>query len=332
MVFSVSRAWPMAFTAICGWLALAWLPLFAQTDAAASAEEQAFVKMLGEIEGSLKPQTGDIKIAPAKATLRLGDDYYFLDQNDSRRVLVDAWGNPPGAADGVLGMVFAKNTSFLDPDGWGAVITFDGLGYVDDDDAESTDYDELMIQMKEGEADRNASLRAAGYQTSTLVGWAERPVYDSKLHSMIWARDIKFEGSPQNTLNYDVRLLGRYGVLSMNMVSTMPELAEIRTAANALRQSASFDNGARYADFDSSTDSVAEFGVGGLVAAGVGVAAAKKLGILGVLLAFGKKFFVFIFIAIAAAWRWLGGLFRRREDDLIYEDAADLEEYQADRG
>ena len=61
---------------------------------------------------------------------------------------------------------------------------------------------------------------------------------------------------------------------------------------------------------------MAEYGVGGLVAAGVGVAVIKKLGLLGIILAFGKKFFVLGLLAFAAIGRWVKGLFGRRDDDL----------------
>ena len=204
----------------------------------------------------------------------------------------------------------------MSKDSWGAVLTFEATGFVKDDDAASADYDELMTSMKEGETEANKERGAAGYDAINLVGWAERPQYDQAGHSIVWARNIKFSSSPVNTLNYDIRKLGRFGVLSMNMVSSMPQLAEIKGAAAKLRNAADFDQGARYADFDDSVDKVAEYGVGGLVAAGVGVAVIKKLGFLGIILAFGKKFFVLGLLAFAAIGRWVKGLFGRKDNDL----------------
>src|SRR5204862_8160 len=83
----------------------------------------------------------------------------------------------------------------------------------------------------------------------------------------------------------------------MNIVGKMDDLAKIRPEAAALQQTADFDTGARYVDFDPKTDKLASYGIAGMIAAGGGVLLAKKLGLLAVALVFLKKF---IAIAIAA--------------------------------
>ncbi len=45
------------------------------------------------------------------------------------------------------------------------------------------------------------------------------------------------------------------------------------------------------------------------MAAGLGLAAAKKLGLLAVILAFGKKFIVFVLAGAAAVGRWFSSIF-----------------------
>ena len=103
--------------------------------------------------------------------------------------------------------------------------------------------------------------------------------------------EIKFSDAETDTLNYDVRSLGRSGVLSVNMISAIPHLAEVKAAAHAFAGHAAFDPGARYTDFNPDLDKQAEYGVGGLVAAGAGVLIAKKLGLLAI---FGKIVFGFL--------------------------------------
>lgn len=262
--------------------------------------QEAFSRMLDGIAGSLVKRTGRISLPTADATLEMGDDYYFLDAADARKVLVDGWGNPPGAVNGVLGMIFRKNSDFRDPDAWGAVVSFEATGFVSDDDASSADYDAIMDDMKEASAAESAEAVAAGYPARTLLGWAESPTYNATQHTVIWARNIAFAGSSENSLNYDIRVLGRRGVLSLNMVSTMHHLADVKAAAGQLGAAARFNAGARYADFDPAVDAEAGYGIAGLVAAGAGAAAAKKLGLLGVLLAVGKKFFAVILAGLAA--------------------------------
>ena len=82
----------------------------------------------------------------------------------------------------------------------------------------------------------------------------------------------------------------------------MSHLDEVQLAAANFANHASFNQGARYEDFNSSTDRVAEYGLGGLVAAGVGVAVAKKLGILAILLKFLKPILIGLVVLFGAFW------------------------------
>jgi len=276
-------------------------PAAQQSDA-----DKAEIGRLKGILASEHPQFGDVRVGPADATLHLGKRYYFLGADEAKQVLKE-WGNPPSAADDVLGIVFPAGKTFVD-DTWGAVITFEPSGFVSDKDADKADYDKLIKDVQDDEADRNAERQKEGFPTSHLVGWAQPPSYDKQRHFLIWARDIKFGGHNEDTLNYDLRILGRKGVLSLNMISVMPQLAQVRTDATELAGDAAFNPGAAYADFKSG-DKTAAYGVAGLVAAGLGVAVAQKVGLIGVILLFAKKAFVLILAGFAAIAAWFRRLF-----------------------
>jgi uncharacterized membrane-anchored protein len=288
------------------------------SDAPASQTSAASARA---IVASLHPRRGEIILTDAQASLNLGDAYDFYDAADAQRIIVDLWGNPPQSAQDILGMVMPAGASPIS-DSWGAAITYEASGYVADDDAQSTDYDALLSQMQAGEDTHNAERIRQGYPAMNLVGWAERPAYDANRHSVIWAQNIRFtDQRGANSLNYDVRLLGRWGVLSLNLVSTMDRLPQVRQAAAAFTSQAHFRPGAAYNDFNGTTDQVAEFGVGGLVAAGVGVAAAQKLGLLALLAKFGKLILIGI-IALAAGLRnRIAALFGRRSNAVADYDA-----------
>jgi uncharacterized membrane-anchored protein len=303
-------------------LALAGLCIAVPVTAQApGADQKAREKQLVAILDSLHPVSGDVAIPQASAVLHLGKDYYYLPADEARRVLVDGWGNPPETAEGVLGLVFPAGKTFLD-DVWGAVITYDPAGYVTDKDAASTDYDGLINEMKEGTEAVNEERTRQGYPAQHLVGWAQAPTYDPRSHSLVWAKNVQFEGQTDNTLSYDVRLLGRKGVLSLNMITGMSKLAETRQAAAKFAGAAEFQAGSRYADYQAGTDKKADYGLAGLVAAGAGVAVAKKLGLLGIILAFGKKFLVLIIALVAGLGAWARRFFNRGEPEETYEPAA----------
>lgn len=302
------------------------MPVASATAAPSPAAEQAAIAAqqaaADRLTKTMKRQTGTVHIVVANADLNLGDAYYFVGPEDARTILVDVWRNPPGAATGVLGMVFPKGKSFTD-NTWSAVITFEDTGYVSDDDAKTIDYNEMLANMKAADEEQAPATRAGGYPAGILQRWAQAPTYDGQKHSLVWARDIKFDGMAQDTLNYDIRLLGRSGVLSMNILADMSQLAEVREAAKTFANVGSFRTGARYADYNASTDKKAEYGIAGLVAAGGAAAVAKKVGLLAVLAKFGK-FILIGAIALFAVFRnAIGGLFGRKP-------ALDAAEWQDD--
>jgi uncharacterized membrane-anchored protein len=287
-----------------------------------TAGERAEVEKIRAILATLHPVHGTATIPEAEAQFNLGKSFYFLNAADAKKVVTDVWGNPPEQAEGVLGMVLPEGGNPAST--WGAVITYEKSGYVSDKDASATDYGKYVKQIQDGEADNNAQRQKAGYATTHLVGWAQPPSYDPASHTMIWARDLQFGSAKVDTLNYDVRLLGRHGVLSMNMVDTMPDLADIRVQAKQLAAAGSFVTGARYQDYQAGKDNKAAYGLAGLVAAGVGVVIAKKVGLIGLILLFGKKAIVLVVAAGAAIARWFGSIFGRKKKKAAQTPAPDV--------
>jgi uncharacterized membrane-anchored protein len=80
-------------------------------------------------ERGLHKQTGDVAIPAAKAVLHLGQRYYFIGPAEAQQVITKVWGNPPGEAQGVLGMIFPVGSTTYD-NVWGAVVTYQDSGYV----------------------------------------------------------------------------------------------------------------------------------------------------------------------------------------------------------
>lgn len=265
------------------------------------------------LEKSLHPQSGDVHIPGANAALHLGDRYYYLPPDEAKKVLVEVWRNPPDAVDDTLGMVLEKGQTIFQ-NVWGAVITYKDTGHVSDEDANTQDYSKVLSDMQQGEAENNEARKKQGYPTMSLVGWAQAPSYDKASHSLIWARELANEGEPEHGLNYDVRLLGRTGVLSLNMVSGMNSLADVRTAAQQFGKSVTFEPGSTYADFNASTDKAAEYGLAGLVAGGGALVVAQKLGLFALILKFGKLIILGLVGAGAAVMGFIRKMFGKQKD------------------
>lgn len=286
----------------------------AQQGQTLDAREQAIVDGIIHVgragfEAGLTYQTGDVVIGDGLATLHLGTGFRYLGPADTERLLTEAWGNPPGMS--ALGMIVPAEVSPLDQkQGWGVVVTYAEEGYVEDDDADDIDYDELLTTMQESTEAENEERVRQGYGAVHVVGWAEPPHYDAARNSLYWAKELAFDGQPESSLNYSIRVLGRRGVLELNAVANMSQLAQIKPEMEKIFPLVEYQAGHRYSDFDPDVDEVAAYGIGALIAG----KAAVKVGLWAAILKFilaAKKLFILLGIGLVA---FLGKLLGRRKD------------------
>ena len=210
----------------------------------------------------LQFKTGTVPLGDNLATLEVPAGLLFLGKADARTVVEKLWNNPPDPR--IEGMLVPE--SGKDLRSWGVIITYEDSGHVDDQDAASLDYDAMLKSMQEGEAEDNKERRQRGFPTVQILGWAERPHYDAASRKLYWAKRLKFADTDSNTLNYDVRVLGRRGVLVLTAVAEDSELPVIAQNCKAILAGTQFVPGQRYEDFDSGIDKVAAYGIGGLIA------------------------------------------------------------------
>ncbi|MFL1548295.1 DUF2167 domain-containing protein [Pseudomonas sp. D47] len=251
---------------------------------------------------SLKQKTGTVTLPSGIATLKLNNEFYYLDPADTERLLTDGWGNPPGFK--TLGMIVPKAVSPLSERGWGVIVSYKADGHVSDEDAAKIDYAELLQQMQEEDEEDNKQRQKQGYAGLHLLGWAEPPRYDDTTHKMYWARELKADDAQQTTLNYSIRVLGREGVLELNAVAAMADLATIQQEMPKVLAFTNFTDGNLYTDFNPKTDKLATYGLAALVAGGI----AAKAGLfakIGIFLLAAKKFLVIGVVALLAVIRKL---------------------------
>ena len=269
-------------------------PSAADKEAAAEAAATS-----AALEKQFKFQQGKIDLKQGMATLNVPANFRFLDGPQAKKVLTEVWGNPPSEADNVLGMLFPADKPFSADDSWGVVITYVDDGHVDDKDAASIDYAAMMKDIKESEKEGNAERKKAGYEAAYIIGWAEQPRYDQAAKKLYWAKELKFGEAAENTLNYDIRVLGRKGVLSLNAVAGIEQMKGVARDMQAVLGFVEFNQGHRYSDFNAGTDKLAAYGIGALVAGTLATKAGLFKGLIALLLV-GKKFVVVGAIALVA--------------------------------
>ncbi|MEL6863073.1 MAG: DUF2167 domain-containing protein [Bacteroidota bacterium] len=269
---------------------------------------------IDSIEQSLNYEDGVISLRDDIATLQVPDGYKYLNGEDSEMILTDLWGNPPSEPeDRSMGMLIPKENSINDDSSFVINITYSEEGYIDDSDAKDIDYDELLESMQSDALASNEMREAQGYPTIELMGWASPPFYDAENKKLHWAKELRFGGSDDHTLNYNIRILGRKGYLELNVIGQMHVVEEVKSKINPILASANFNDGHKYSDFNPNIDKVAAYGIGGLIAGKV-LAKAGIFAKIGIVLAKFWKIIALGAIGLFAAFRrMIGG---KSEDEV----------------
>ena len=258
-----------------------------------------------QIEARFHYQTGKVVIGNGMATLNLPKTFRYLNPKETDIVL-SVWGNPPGNT--TLGMLVPAGTSVFG-ESWAVIIQYDEDGHVDDADAAKIDYAKLLRDMQRQTRDDSKERVEAGYGPVELVGWAETPSYDGLTHKLYWAKDLRFgTAEGPHTLNYNIRVLGRRGVLILNAVATMEQLQPVKAGMADIITFVDFNDGHRYGDFVAGRDKVAEYGIAALIAGGI----AAKAGFFKVLIAGILALKKVLIVAVVALGAWLKRLFGRK--------------------
>jgi len=251
---------------------------------------------------SLNFRSGKVVLGGNLATLNLPDNMVFLDGDDAERVLVQAWGNPPDEKP-PLGMILPKGVSPLAEESWAVTVEYEESGYVSDEDAADIDYNDMLKDLQESAKEDNKWRAENGYEPVSIVGWASAPHYDAEGKKLHWAKEVQFGDSDEHTLNYNIRVLGRKGVLVLNFIAGMHQLPQIEQNVPAVLAMTDFNDGNRYADFNPDLDKVAAYGLGALIAG----KAAAKVGLFAAALVLLKKLWILPVLLIGWVWRRITG-------------------------
>lgn len=243
----------------------------------------------GSVEWTYGPATCELGHV---ARLELPAGYQFTGKQGAQAIL-ESMGNPTGGSE--LGFVIPEITDEGGAD-WFVVFEYDPIGYVRDTDKDQLDADAILESIRKGNEAANKYRREHGWPELQLVGWKRAPFYDERTHNLTWGT----LGTSEDHLsvNYAVRLLGRGGAMSADLVVDPERLDAVLPDFNVLLSAFSFTPNNDYAAFREG-DKVAKYGLTALVAGGAG-AVAMKTGLL-------ARFWKFIVIGIIA----LAGSVRR---------------------
>jgi len=283
-------------------VSLAWAddaPALSQQEQAhrAAVEEAVKTMQAAQIKGP-----ADIKLRD-QAVLKLPAGYVWVPEPAAGQFM-KAVGNRPDERE--LGLIFPE----AENQDWMVVAEYEAAGYIKDDDAKNWNVDDMFKSLKEGTEAANEERRKSGYPELDILGWVEKPNYTEASHRLVWSMSARHKGAPADapsSINYNTYALGREGYITLNLITNLQAIPQDKGHAQTLLAALNFNEGKRYADFNQSTDKVAEYGLAALV----GGLAAKKLGMFALAAGFFAKFAKVILLAGAGAVAVIGKFFKR---------------------
>ena len=226
-------------------------------------------------EGPVVGKLGDL------AQVSVPKGYRFTDKAGAQKLLEITQNPSDGDELGALIPVVDK-----DSDIWFAIFEFDGTGYVRDSEKDKLDSSVMLESIRKATEESNKTREQKGWPDFHVVEWSQAPYYDPRTHNLTWAilGESQVSGKPKDqAINYSVRLLGRSGVMRVDLILEPERVSAVVPKFQGLLNGFSFTPGQTYADWRSG-DKVAEYGLTALVVGGAATAALKT----GLLLKFWK--------------------------------------------
>lgn len=269
-------------------LSIFFMFVFLSSQAVAQDDDAKSVfRQVRWLEGPGKGSIGDV------AEINVPSGYVFADASDTKR-LMEAMQNPTNGTE--LGL-FAP--SRFD---WFMVFAFRNTGYIRDDEKNNLDADAMLKSIKENNDESNKERTRKGWATINLIGWVQQPRYNETTHNLEWAVKGESNGSP--VVNWNTRILGRKGVMTVNLITDPSTLESILPQYNQILANYSYNQGNRYEEFRQG-DKISEYGLTALVVGGA-TAAAVKTGAA-------KWLWKLIVVAVGGAGVFFKNLFSRKK-------------------
>lgn len=234
-----------------------------------------------------------------QAEIFLPEDLSFIAESKAGEA-VELTENLPSGLE--VGLIFSD-------EGWFIIFEFADEGYVKDDEKTDLDADAMLKSITESTNENNKELIKRGWSPLYVQGWYQPPRYNSQTHNLQWAVEIKSDttdGRSSQSINYNTRILGRYGYMMISLVSTMDSIDYRIDRLNSLLESYQFKQGNTYAEYKEG-DKLAEYGLSALIVGG-GAALASKTGVFKWL----WKVLIAVFVAISGFFKKIYNKFKNR--------------------
>lgn len=252
-----------------------------------------------------------IPLSEGAATLTLPKGFLYLDVAAASKFLAETK-QPPQP--NLAGMI-------VEPEGvvdWYLMLKYNRFGHINDDGAEEAlkENDKLLDALKKNTHEAYSKLPPGSAPEPVVLGWFQPPTYLRPTRALSISTVAQEGAEPEQTVNFNTILLGRYGGMSCTAVGGKKDAAYISSKLEQLTPGVRFTPGNDYSSWVAA-DGDSEIAFTSLVTGGAALAAAAKTGLLAKLGSFLlylvialKKALIAVIAGIVALVRWIQSKFR----------------------
>lgn len=190
-------------------------------------------------------QQGNINLVGSPVEIDLPNGYIFIDEQISKDILVEYWGNPLSSVSNVIGMIIPEATSTVEEiDRYWIISIYENVGHVQDKQDRNMVFSDFLDGLKNSE-----------YYKDTYIEWAWSPHYDAENH--ILSLPISFSKQDISGLQYRQLLFGNTDVISIETSVPLYDIDWVRDNYDEIGKSVSYTPGSRYEDFNENSQQYA---------------------------------------------------------------------------
>ncbi len=149
-----------------------------------------------------------------------------------------------------------------------------------------------MNHIKQGTEAANEERKKRGWDEMAVAGWQTPPHYDTATKQLEWAIAGKDLANNQVVVNFNTRILGRGGVMSVLLIANPNDLDASIGELKSMLGNFSYLPGQRYAEYKPG-DKIAKYGLAALITGGAAASAVKT------------GFWKVILTGLVAGWKFI---------------------------
>ncbi len=224
-----------------------------------------FKRQADSIDKVLKFHAGKLRFADQSIRMKVPEGHYFIDATQSRFILETIWGNIPDEE--VLGMIVGSRfvPAEINND-YSFVISYAPIGFIPTEERAEFDHHELLEGIQDQLQTANEKRLEQGFNALQVENWIMVPFFDNYKKALYWATELKVNGSDEPLVNYNLRLLGKNGVLKINAVGTLDQLPNIKQVLPFILSQTEFLDGFKYTDHPAPDSANSEWQLQDLIA------------------------------------------------------------------